>query len=742
MAESLKELLRSVADLWLRQVDICQKHKDRVFEDAARRVMAYVGKRYQRLNVQQIIEGIPQNLENQPIYLTTVNYTQAFIDIMTPYVFAKVPSLLVLPLVPQLPPDLEAPPPDPLAPELQGEVDPAKAIFTRMDQKQVELRDIDKMVAFQLQRALTWFSNLTGLVHEGKKAVMEGLGKGRGCLWITIADGPTGEIPANYADSVDNLLIDSDTVQMRDAGFIMRVVHQPCYRIAEIWGEKIENIRATGRSAMMDAIRDVPRNNPDEMPNYDNSDMGLYFEIWSQIGLGEKLFSGARGAEEGKLSEATQTAMEACGPYCHFAVMPGLDHPLGIDADKLSTLQGEALLAKLRAMLEWPVKTYANPADPWPVTCCDFKQNIENPWARPILEDALPLQEFIDCIYSGLLNQAIVGGRIILLVAAELDQAAQDAILRGKNLELVMMNQGVSSKALEELVGYLKFPEKNKEIFTILNLADRAFREITGLDPAIFGGIPRTQDRSAEATKMRQGGISRRPDDYADSVEQFMTDAAAKLMLAARMLVSSSTIAPLFREKVVDRQAQPVEDATQRSPDEMVLGDWTGFWQKYVHTDNEYIAASDCQVSVAAGSGRRRNKQLQQESSQQLYQLMGQQLYAMYEGTGEIEPFIALIRTMGNAYENTDVDAIIEKLREAVANIKAKEAAAAAAQQAAQAAMAGGAGGGVAHAEGVPGAPGTEAGQEAGGNRIPGAWQKAAAGPRPVGPIGPPPGVA
>ena len=77
-----------------------------------------------------------------------------------------------------------------------------------------------------------------------------------------------------------------------------------------------------------------------------------------------------------------------------------------------------------------------------------------------------------------------------------------------------------------------------------------------------------------------------------------------------------------------------------------------------------------------------------------------------------------------------------------VANIKAKEAAAAAAQQAAQAAMAGGAGGGVAHAEGVPGAPGTEAGQEAGGNRIPGAWQKAAAGPRPVGPIGPPPGVA
>ena len=116
------------------------------------------------------------------------------------------------------------------------------------------------------------------------------------------------------------------------------------------------------------------------------------------MGFGDKL---VMASEDVKKLGPLQQAMDQVGPYVHFAIMPGLDYPLGMEPEKIeaAATNPEQLGTLLKAMLSWPIKTYENPDNPWPVFCLDFKPNIDNPWAKSILEAGLPCQQFIDEIF-------------------------------------------------------------------------------------------------------------------------------------------------------------------------------------------------------------------------------------------------------------------------------------------------------------------------------------------------------
>ena len=702
-SSGISSILRQVTDLWWRQIKLCEDKKQRDFGRAAREIRAYTGKRYRRIGIEPIVDGVPQNPLDLPEYITVHNMTQAAIDVLTPYVFARVPNRLVAPRRPQIPPELDEQYPDAV-------------------QMQSVQKKNDTMTCFLLQWLLNWTPSQYNMAREGKMAVEEAIATGRSCLWLEMMDCSIGTIPGSFQDSVDNLLIDADCVQMRDAGFIIRKRRMQNWRIADIFGEDLEDLRSTESSALARAIDvDPDASHRPEPP--EKGDIGYFYEFWSQMGLGDKLVS---APQEMKEKEGPIRALfDAVGPYVHFCIMPGVDHPLGIKPDEINALadRPDEQLELVKAKLRWPIRTYENLDNPWPVFCLDFKPNNDNPWAKSILESGLPLQKFIDEIYQGLMQRAKVVGKDIVIMSAAVEEALQQALKENIPFEMVKVGDAaVDKSSMEKLVHILQFPPMNKDVIPILELAERCFEKLTGLDPSMFGGITRTQDRSAKASSMRQAGLARRPDDYADIVEAWQSAVSAGEASAARQELEDQTFATFAGEQIIQTPAMGEGGA---------LPTFTSYWHTLVHTDDPAIAEAECAYTVEAGSGRRRNKQLLQENAQQLYTMLGQQFYAYGELSENFKPFLALVQLVGEAFD-MPVQPLIEKFEEAIAQQMAMQQAAAAT------------GGGQPGQGAPPGQGGMQAGvpanAEPGAGRVQTSWARAAGGPKPMT-LPPPPGT-
>jgi hypothetical protein len=669
---TVKEYLHSIAALWTAQIDKCKNARRRDFDDDADAVMKYAGDAGlpRTIYVSDDITKVAWDRQ-----FTVLNYTQLFIDDMTPYVCASVPNRLVQPSRSQVPPELENEYPD-------------------ISVMQGAMRKRDTMLSYLMQSALSWFPKVYNAKEESEKCVREAAGRGRGVRWVEIIDGPSGEVPACYHDSAKNLYIDPDCRTLREASYIIRYREAPVWKIAELWGESVEDISGTATSSL--ALSAAEANN--RPLDSSVSDRAGYYEIWSVMGIGHKL---ATAPDEMTRAGALKDAFDACGPYVHFAIIPGIDHPLGIKPETLEAEIDPAAPARFReslqAMLAWPIKTYGNVANPWPMRCLDFRPRSDCPWPTPPLKPAIILQEFIDLIMRGLMARGVRAGKITVVTSTALDEETKAAIQSFDIVSFVQAMESNVGEAVEKFIAFVQDPPVDEGVFRLLELADRAFREITGLDPSLHGSNPKTQERSAAATSMRQAGLSRRPDEYADKVEQHESEIAALEAIAARQLVSAFTIAPLFGEQILHvepTEAMPPEGQPQlegqpptdefsaavapqysvrpAEPDDLpeslsyAAAPLTQHWVELAMTDDPWLAASECEYTVEAGSGRRRNKQLQQENAQQLYNMLGQQAFTLSLQLGNLEPYLALVRMVGDAYE-MPTEPVIQKIREAIA---------------------------------------------------------------------------
>src|SRR5208282_1033132 len=159
-------------------------------------------------------------------------------------------------------------------------------------QAQKETTARDTMTCYLLKWLGNWWPEITGLIHECKEVVQESF-SGMGVAWTEMADGPFGPIPATYADSINNLLIDPDCKQLREASYICRIRRLSLYKIADIYGEDIDLLRGQASSNLQLAMRqndsiDMGSDEPNDS-DLEKKDIGIFFEFWTRIGIGEKL---------------------------------------------------------------------------------------------------------------------------------------------------------------------------------------------------------------------------------------------------------------------------------------------------------------------------------------------------------------------------------------------------------------------------------------------------------------------
>ncbi len=596
------DLLKQITELWLKQLDAAVEVKEKQFGRAARQAWKYLGRDYQELYYEDehdfpdAEEGLPK-----PVI---VGKSAEFVALMLPYIHAKIPHRLVSPSRPSLPPEL------------------MKILGTEAGKAREQLDAQDKLRAWLLQFWLNYIPHEGyDLAHEARCALPEVLVKGAAVLWTELTDGPYGQMPASFYDSIDSLYIDPDTERLQDAAFIVRKRRMSVWRIAERWDIDPETLRGQYESELQRSVDAVRTDGSIS----EKGDVGEYYEVWSRMGIGHKLV----GASD-EMKDA-RDAMDALGQHVYLVVMRGVPHPLNLPPH---IMEQEDWIEELGTRMAWPIPFFEETSAPWPCSVVQFYPNAHDPWAQSPLAGGLQCQIFLDQLYPYLMRRVRSTCRDIIVTSESLAEAVKKAIESGKDLEMVDA-AGMPGEDLNKLIHILEFPPVNKDLWPIVQMVERQFERATGLTPLLSGGQPSSMPRSATDVQVREGHLTSRPDDFADLVEKWMSRVAAKEAQATRLFIEPPY--KLFGE------AGPVEG---NIPPESVL---STAWTNLVMTDDPVIAASELSYTVEAGSGRRQNKQKQAADAAQLMQVLSQPYLEYGFTTGNFAPFNNLIQKLGEA---------------------------------------------------------------------------------------------
>ena len=616
--------LKALCGTWESQLQLAKDQKEEDFGKTARTLWGFTNKSYRQLYLEpcegmdlSILPAPDSEVQGVPVYKARLQKCREFINVVLPFVHARVPNRMVSPRRPPLPGDLinlaqemiEGISPDQLPPEI--------VLLQAASTSQIKHTVNERIVSFMLEFYLNYIVEEYGAKREQRTAIQEALVKGRGVVWHELTEGPTGVMPGSYYDTVDGLFIDPDCKQWRDAGYIFRERTWPAWRLADVFEVDIEKIRSAGRtnaaSTGVDAEKDAYK----------------WFEVWSRIGPGSRLYSARDTLRDEE--QARTDAMDEVGNNIYFAFLPGLDYPLNIRP----SLWESGTVADLVKRIQWPVAFYEDKANPFPCTPLDIYASTENPWAVSPLAAGISLQIFLDHIYGFVMGRLRSTARDIIITSKLLEASVRDAITSQAD-QVVVACEGKQVAELDKLVHVLQFPTMQTDVWRTIDMVGRAFELATGMDPLLYGGEPNRQMRSSKEASVREQHVTNRPNDYADAVEEWNSQVARAEGQLTRMYVKPEHIAPLFREQVTE------------NPEE--YGPFTALWDSLVNTDDPAEAVADLNYTVEAGSGRRKNKQSQIEDFQLISQTLAPTLQA-YAAQGIVGPWNNYVDIIEETYD-------------------------------------------------------------------------------------------
>ena len=582
--------LAAVNNLWLKQVETCEAHRREKFGRTANLLWRYFTRDYRDLGIAAEGEG-DEWMDGNAASRIRVAKSAEFVQLMLPHIHEKISERSVSPRFPVLPDFLQA-----LVMQLGGSV---------------SARDQQRAVAWLMEFWLNYVPGEYDLNREVRSALPEGLVKGRAVVWHEMANGPYGLIPRTSYDSVDNLLIDADCKQYRDAGYIIRTRHQQVWRVIERFGKvsgiTADQLRGSYQSNFAKAWYDARGTSQEER----DKDICTYHEVYSRMGFGERLQDWPDEYEEfGEL-------LEGVGPHVYLAVMPGIDHPLNISRQSIEGAEGPS---KLAAQVEWPIAYYADRMTPWPNSVLDFLPDPESAWAIPPLKAALPYQIYLDRAYTWLMSRMAVTSRTLALVSKELSTKLKEAMISHDDLSVIE----VDGKAVDirELVHMLEMPGLPDDAMGVMATIERKFEMASGLDPRFYGGAPATQERSAEATIASETHLNSRPDDFAQIVRNWEGEICKREGQASRLYVLPETVAPLFGEPIPDFSSLNKLDSSEEI--EAITNSPLSFlWATLVNTDDREQAMADLSYTCAAGPSARKNRMKRSADANTILQAAG-----------------------------------------------------------------------------------------------------------------------
>lgn len=620
------DLLHNIVQVWFRQLKAAEAAKEDRFGKTASRIWRQFGASWAELYGQTAGDEFAEfqfaGADNE-VFQPRISLTGKYVQTMLPYVLSRVPNRMVAPRRPAIPPEI-------LQLITQAQVmaqqaavvgqpfqaSPFLQLLAAAAPMQDALRLEDTVRAWLIQWWLNYLPDIYGLQEETALACIEALAKGRGVVWHELTDGPSGDVPGAFYDSVDNLFIDATAVQFRTANFIYRKREQSTWEVAERFGLDPDLLRSSAKRKGSHPETEEGELETVEVDEHGHTvarDTIQYYEVWSRIGLGQRFESPGDALE--LLANAEET-----NPHCYLALMRGLPYPLNLPPDLLGPSIPQSAIEKA---IKWDFPTYENTENPWPCTPLDFIPATDDAWATSPLQAALPLQVFIDHLWAFLLEGTARRCKQLVVVANEVKASLKDAIAEGGDMQIVEL-PGKSIQKLDEVLHVVKFESMSKDLYQLVPLCNEAFEEMTGISPLLTkGGVGATQPRSAEEMAVREHRASSRPDDYADTVERFHSAIARTSAAISRLQVSPLTVAPLFGEQPPEPgENEDPEDANWWTAKLGECGPLTQLWASLVTTPDGAKAFSELNYTVEHGTGRRKNRQKIAQDMQTVGQLL------------------------------------------------------------------------------------------------------------------------
>jgi hypothetical protein len=630
------EPLGPLCQEWLRQLNIASEHKKKVFGDRADECLRfYMGTHEFLYEAPYLKRSLGFKLGDSdmsiqpPMFRVTANLTAEFVQLFGPMLYSRNPIRTVRPRhVIDLPAGaFGIPDQNETTPEMAQQLDmltlQAASLFAQAQNEQQQQGQEDAVIAMLLEKYLNYTPNELDLKSESRKAINEGLIKGRGVMWVEKFQPPESPIAliGSFYDSVDNLYVDADAEDLRDAQWIARRCVHPTWQVERDYGLAPGTLKGNRESLGQQATIDSESAKAlDKRKRGETMDTIVYYKIWSRMGLGGR-FKGP--------FEKLRAELDQYGDYVYLVVAKNVPYPLNIPRGVYNMEDGQAPNDIVRQAVAWPIPFWADSANPWPFAELDFHQIPRQSWPMAHMVPGLVYQKFLDWLYSIYMSKTYRTHRDIYLVDKTSEDEAKEALTNGEDQAVVPIKKSPNGK-LSDFFEQVQFAPQTADNWKVGEKIEQLFQRATGMNDVMYAESNK-QMRSAEEASLKGDFVRLRPDDMGQCVEDWQTNLARKEALAARWELTAKDIAPILGKLASVAWKLKVES-----------------------TDVPYVVR-ELEYRLEAGSTKKPNADLDLANSNDAAQFVFPQLMQVYFATGDPTQVNAFLQYWGKARQ-LDVD--------------------------------------------------------------------------------------
>jgi hypothetical protein len=552
-----------------------------------------------------------------PKFQMTVNKTAELTQIFGPVLYHKNPNRTVTPR--------EVPMPTPQLVQVFGSDPGSMLMLQQAMMTAASARAIDTARGDLMSAYLNFTPQALDLKTEARWAIDEGIIKGCGLLWTEVWQTPVGQrMVGSFYDSVDNLVIDPDATTFSDAKWIARRRVQPVWEAERRFQLQPGTLKATTESLNRQAEVDSDASGQAEYMRRTGKtqDLITYWDVYSKCGAGGRLAG---------FAQEYRQELEWYGDYVYLAVCSNEENPLNVP-DQLWDLPAEQARPEIAKRLAWHTPFWADGA--WPCAPLAFHNIPGDPWPLSHLAPGMGELKAINWLSSVMVGKIRITMRDFIAVLEEVPDDLRQSIINGADFELLKVKAS-GGKPIGDLIQFLQHPPFNVDIFTVLDRLSAQFDKRVGLNELMYGESSH-QYRSAAEAEVKQRGMSVRPDDMANKVEDWMGAAARNEAIAVRWHLGGADVAPM-------------------------LGQFgAAMWDRLVVPTDPRTILFGYDYRVEANSVRKPNREKQAANAKDLMQTLFP-FFSQLATQGIPDPYNALIKFWGQAIDQ-NVDGFILNL--------------------------------------------------------------------------------
>ena len=504
--------------------------------------------------------------------------------------------------------------------------DPGMQMYQQMMQQQGMAWERRKLIAKLLEDYLNYTPNELDLKRHSRKVIDEAFIKGAGVWWHELYQPPGSQIKlaGSFYDSIDNIVWDPDADEYEDIRWAARRRVQPLDEVAAKFGLTREDLKGhlESYSSRADENR---RGYKTEKKNGKTNDLICYWEIYSKTGFGDRLKDGDKDLR-GKF--------DALGPNCYIVVAEGVEFPLNCPPAMLQEEVDESGVPQAMFMAaQWPVPFWAEPGG-WPFTLLAWHGQPGYSWPVSIIKPGIGELRFINWAMSFLATRIATSSQTLIGVAKAADPDLKAKILDRNEggFNIVEISEAVG-RSVNDVISVFQMPGVTQDMYQIIAEVTNLFDRRVGLTELIYG-MTRAQFRSAAEAQVKAEQISVRPDDYANTLEDALSEVARKEALLARWLIYPQDVAPLLGPMAAQA------------------------WQMHVQGEDPDSVVREYSYRVEAGSARKPNIATKTENLNNFMQIFAPVAQGLMQA-GQPQLFNGLMQAWGKVNQMDVADFIV-----------------------------------------------------------------------------------